>query len=502
MDAGFGARWLADIRREHYIGGSWAHDARAEPVEIINPANGLLVTTVPRASVRDASNAVDAARHAFDEGPWPRLQPIDRARMISQLAEGLWRKRELLTEAMIAQGGCTRAQANGAQVLEPIEFMRGYARLAELDPIESTHVSSDRFGGAPGLGVGHSIVAREPVGVVAAITAFNYPFMLNVHKVGAALAAGCTVVLKPTEFTCLDAAIMAKVVEEETDIPPGVLNVLLGAGGDVGAHLSSAQGVDHVTFTGSTETGRRVMAGSAATLKRVTLELGGKSANVITEDADLDRALGADGGLVTRHAGQGCAALSRVLVHESIHDAVVQRMVHHAPSIRVGDPSDPTTMMGPLINAAQCARVMGYIESGVAEGATLAFGGSRPPGLPRGHFLSPTVFTDVRSDMRIAREEIFGPVVVVQTFSSDEQAVRLANDSEFGLVGAVWSGTLERGLSIASRIRAGTLNVNGPGTGLFGLPYGGYKQSGIGREKGLAGVRDLSEIKTINYTAY
>jgi acyl-CoA reductase-like NAD-dependent aldehyde dehydrogenase len=260
--------------------------------------------------------------------------------------------------------------------------------------------------------------------------------------------------------------------------------------------------VDQVTFTGSTATGKRIMAGAAPTLKRLTLELGGKSANVIFADADLDRALAGDCGLVIRHCGQGCGHLSRVLVEESIHDEVVERMLARAATVVVGDPADPATEMGPLVNRAQWERVHSYVQSGVEQGATLACGGGRPAGFDTGFFMEPTIFTNVTNDMKIAQEEIFGPVVTVQRFAGEEEAVAIANDSVYGLNGAVWSGELSRALRVAGRIRTGTIAVNGIGSGLRDAPYGGYKQSGFGREFGEWGYREYTQLKAIRYTAY
>ena len=293
---------------------------------------------------------------------------------------------------------------------------------------------------------------------------------------------------------------LARIVAEETELPPGVLNILLGGHGDVGGLLSSHPMVDQVTFTGSTGTGRRIMAAAAATIKRVTLELGGKNANIIFADADLDRALAGDCGLVVRHAGQGCGALSRVLVERSIHDEVVDRMRRRAATIVVGDPLDPATEMGPLVSAAQWRRVKSYIDGGVAAGARLVAGGDRPPGRSDGFFMAPTVFTDVTSDMAVVQDEIFGPVVVVQPFDTEAEAVALANDTVYGLVGSVWSGTLERALRVGGALRAGLVYINGQGSADPVSPYGGYKQSGLGREWGQWGYLEYTEIKTLRYS--
>jgi aldehyde dehydrogenase (NAD+) len=484
----------------HYVDGEWLKPSTDETVNIVNPANGHVLARVPRATVVDAELAVNAARRAFDAGPWPRMSGEERAQVLHGFADALWRHRDELVDIVVAQGGCTISQARGLQVYTAVELLHGYAELAKRSPIEKFAAVGGALHGSSGT-LGHAMAIREPIGVVTAITPFNYPFFLNIQKIGPALATGCTVVLKPTEYTCLDAAFLARVADEESDLPPGVLNVLLGGFGDVGEYLSTHHMVDSVTFTGSTQTGRRIMRGAADTVKRVTLELGGKSANVIFADADLDRALAGDCGLVIRHCGQGCGALSRVLVEETIHDEVVERMTVRARTVVIGDPSDPTTEMGPLVSDAQWRRVKGYIDSGVREGATLVIGGDRPSTRPEGFFMAPTIFTDVRSEMAMYQDEIFGPVVLVQRFSDEDEAVDLANNTIYGLVGAVWSGTLERGLRVAGRIRTGLVTVNGPGDTDLSFPYGGYKQSGVGREYGEWAYNEYTELKTIRYSA-
>ena len=484
----------------HYFSGSWQEPAGSESVDVINPATEEIIARVPRATPGEAIRAIESARTAFDEGTWPRLAGNERARVIRQFADGLRRSRDRIADLVIRQGGCTVDQTRAMQVDDAISLMYRYAELAERSPIEAVTLGGGPFGGGV-AGIGSTVVTREPAGVVAAITPFNYPFMMNLQKIGPALAAGCTVVLKPTEYVCLDAVEIARILDEETDLPKGAFNLLLGGRADVGEILASHPGVDQVTFTGSTQTGRRVMASAAGTLKRVTLELGGKSANIIFADADLDLALAGDCALVIRHCGQGCGHLTRVLVEDSIHDQVVERMVARARTVVVGDPADPSTEMGPLVSQAQWDRVASYIRSGVDEGATLVYGGKRPPQLEKGFYLEPTIFSDVRNDMTIAREEIFGPVVGVQRFHDAEEAISIANDSIYGLNGGVWSGDLARGLAVASRLRTGMISVNGRGDGGREYPYGGYKQSGLGREFGLWGYLEYTELKTIKYTA-
>lgn len=484
----------------HYIDGGWVCPSSKDTVNIVNPATGATFASVPRATIEEARLAVSAARRAFDDGPWPRFSGGRRADILHGLADALWAHREELVDVVVRQGGCTITQAHGLQVYTPIQMLHRYAELARKSPIEKFAVSGGAFPGEQSS-VGHAMAIREPAGVIGAITPFNYPFFLNIQKIGPALAAGCTVVLKPTEYTCLDAALLAKIAHEESELPPGVLNILLGGLGDVGELLSTHEDIDGVTFTGRTQTGRRIMKSAADTVKRVTLELGGKSANVIFADADLDAALAGDCGLVIRHCGQGCGHLTRVLVEESIHDEVVERMTARAKTVVVGDPMDPSTEMGPLVSQAQWDRVDGYIKSGVDQGAILVTGGHRPSDQPVGFFMAPTIFTDVHSSMRIYQEEIFGPVVLVQRFSTEDEAVELANNTIFGLNGAVWSGSLDRALRVAGRMRTGLVTVNGPGNTDLDFPYGGYKQSGLGREYGQWAINEYTELKTVRYTA-
>jgi aldehyde dehydrogenase (NAD+) len=485
----------------HFIDGEWREAVGSETVDVVNPATEEVIASVPQATTEEAVHAILAARRAFDEGPWPRMARAERARILTGFADALWEHRDELADIVVAQGGCTISQARGMQCYLPIQMMRRYAELAGRDPVETFSIAGGAFDGAvPGVGTNLSV--REPAGVVSAITPFNYPFLLNIQKIGPAMAAGCTVVLKPTEYICLDAIRIAQIIDEETDIPAGVFNLLLGGRGDVGEVLCSHPAVDQVTFTGSTITGRRVMRAAADTIKRVTLELGGKSANIIFADADLDRALAGDSALVIRHCGQGCGHLTRVLVEEPIYEQVLERMTARARTVVVGDPADPATEMGPLVSHDQLNRVKGHIESGIEQGARLVIGGDRPADLDRGYYLQPTIFADVSNDMRIAQEEIFGPVVCVAPFRTEDDAIRAANDSVYGLNGAVWSGDTARGLKVAGQIRTGTIVVNGHGSGNWEAPYGGYKQSGLGREFGLWGYLEYTELKSLKYNAF
>ncbi|MGH7858490.1 MAG: aldehyde dehydrogenase family protein, partial [Candidatus Binatia bacterium] len=349
-----------------------------------------------------------------------------------------------------------------------------------------------------GLGIGQGVVRREPAGVVSAITPFNYPFYTNLSKIAPALAAGCTVVLKPSPYTPLSALLVAEIAAE-AELPPGVLNVVTGDV-EVSRLLTSHPAVDVVSFTGSDAVGEEIMRQAAGGLKRVVLEMGGKSANVVFADANFDRVVPNAVLGFTRHGGQGCACLTRILVEKSRHDEMVERLKEALAGLRVGDPADPATDMGPLIREAQRTRVERYVTLGREEGARIAYGGGRPAELRRGFFVEPTLFVDVRSSMKIAQDEIFGPVGVVLPFRDEDEAVSIANDSRYGLSGAVWSADPRRAYGVACRIRTGMVIVNGGGGGTNPHgPFGGYKRSGIGREFGEAGLQEYLETKTIGW---
>jgi aldehyde dehydrogenase (NAD+) len=349
-----------------------------------------------------------------------------------------------------------------------------------------------------GAGIGQGVVLREPVGVVSAITAFNYPVLLNLFKIGPALAAGCTVVLRPSPLTPLSALALGEAALE-TGLPDGVLNVVTGDV-DVSNVLTSDPGVDMVTFTGSDAVGQLVLAQAAPTVKKVVAELGGKSVNIITDGADLDAAAAHAVLNFTRHSGQGCAAFTRILAHQEIHDDLVERILAQLDSIIVGDPTDDATDMGPLISDRQRARVLSYIELGQTEGAKLAFGGGPTAGLPRGYYVDPALFIGADNAMRVSREEIFGPVAVVIPFRDDDEAVAIANDSPYGLSGSIWAADPVHAYGLATRLRTGMVHINGVGGGVNPhSPFGGYKNSGIGREWGEAGFEEFFETKSVNW---
>lgn len=479
--------WKYDL----YIDGKWDTGTSGRALTVVNPATEETIGTVPDASLDDIRRAIAAARTAFDEGPWPCMTPLERAAVIRRIAEVLQRRRSELVDLVRAETGSPQWIVEMLQVGVPLRVCADVADrvLPQFRFVEPMLPSFD-------LRPGQGIISKEPIGVAALITPFNFPLFLNVMKLAPALAAGCTVVLKPSPLTPLEALVLGEVADE-VGLPPGVLNIVTG-GAEESAELTTNPMVDLVSFTGSDTVGRQVMNQASATLKKVVLELGGKSANVIFADADLDAAAAHVVGEFTLHAGQGCSLLTRTLVEESIHDELVDRVNKQLAALKVGDPADPSVMMGPLISEAQRNRVEGYIKAGVDEGAEIAFGGGRPSHLERGYFVEPTLFTGVRNEMKIAQEEIFGPVGVVIPFTSEHEAVRLANDSDFGLGGGVWSTDVERALRVAQRIRTGMVAINGGG-GSMGKtgPFGGFKASGLGREWGEWGLDEFLEMKQI-----
>ncbi|WP_420750540.1 aldehyde dehydrogenase family protein [Rhodococcus sp. O3] len=478
-----------------YIGGKWVDGRGTETLTVVNPATEAVIGTVPQATAADVDDAVRAARTAFDEGPWPQMSPRERAAALRRMVDELQRRRAELVDLSIAEAGSTRTLAEFIQVGTPID------QLADLvDRVIGAFPFESPMPPMLGNGIGQGTVVREPYGVAALITPFNFPFFLNVFKVAPALAAGCTAVLKCSPYTPFEALVFGEVAEA-AGLPDGVLNIITGDV-EAGEALTTHPGVDIVSFTGSDTVGTKVYGQSAQSLKKVVLELGGKSANILLDDADLDDVMQSVlGGFIT-HAGQGCALLTRILVHESLHDELVARVKMALDYVTVGDPADPTVTMGPLIRETQRRRVEDLIRVGQDEGAEIAYGGGRPAGLDRGFFVEPTLFVGVDNSMRIAQTEVFGPVGVVIPFRDDEDAVRIANDSPFGLAGGVWSSDPLRAHGIARRLRTGMVVVNGGGGGLSpDGPFGGYKRSGIGREFGAAGLSEFLQHKTIQWPA-
>jgi len=472
-------------RRELFIDGAFTSPNASQVIEVRSPADGHVVGLVPEANLTDLDSAVAAARRAFDEGPWPRLTMAERAEHLGQVHAELNGRQGELAALVTDEVGTPISFSTMVQAMVPMMFLDYYVNLGRTYATEEVR---------PGM-LGPSIVVQEPVGVVGAIVPWNYPFYLTLAKVAPALLAGCTVVIKPAPETPLDIYLLAEAVEA-AGLPPGVLNVL-PAGREVGEALVGHPGVDKISFTGSTATGRRIMGICAESVRRVTLELGGKSACILLDDADLDLAVPGAVQAATLNSGQTCVAQTRLLVPRRRHDEVVERVVALFESMVVGDPRDPTTTIGPMVSARQQERVLGYIDIGAREGAKVATGGGVPSGLTDGHYVEPTVFVNVDNGMRIAQEEIFGPVLAVIPYEGDDAAVQLANDSIYGLSGAVWSGDTERGVGLARRIRTGTFAVNGLGMNPA-APFGGFKQSGIGRELGPEGLAPYLEYKSIS----
>lgn len=474
------------------IGGAWVPAAHGT-YPVINPATEEVAGRAPQCSLEQVREAARAARAAFESGPWPRLGPRQRGALLAEAAERFRARMGDLVELTIAETGALREVAVAQQIGAVAARLARYAELAgELgdEPLPPRHLS-----GARGLSCG--IVAREPVGVVACIAPFNFPMTNCAGKLGPALACGNTVVIKPSPVDPLGVAELCRIVAPV--FPPGVINFVNGSGAEIGVALVESPDVDMISFTGSTEVGCRIRLAAAARMKRTLLELGGKSANIIFADADPDRALASAMSVWTFHAGQICIAGTRVLVEESVYKEFTGRLAAAGLRLRIGDPHDPEVQVGPLISAAQRERVERYIARGMAEGAELACGGKRPSRLPRGFYIEPTLFVNVRNDMTIAREEIFGPVIAAIPFSDEAEAVALANDTEYGLYGYVWTGDTARGLEVARRLRTGTVQINGSPMNPD-APFGGYKMSGIGRDGGRYALDAYSELKYIGWT--
>jgi len=469
-----------------FLGGDWRTPAGTEVIEVISPATEEVIGRAPAAEKDDLAAAVRYARAAFDDGPWPLADVTERVAIIRAVADAIDSRTAEFADVLCAEQGLPRHALPAGQIAKAVGAFRAFAKIAETVPWVENR---------PGTGGRTLSVGRAPVGVVAAIVPWNAPLFVAAMKLAPALIAGNTVILKPPPETPLHTALLADVARE-AGLPPGVLNIL-PAGAEVGEQLVRHPGVDKVSFTGSTAVGRQIGAICGAGLKRCTLELGGKSAAVVLEDFELSPA-GARGLVAGAmvNAGQVCAAQTRILAPRSRYRDLVEAVAEAAASLTVGDPRDPGTDIGPLISARQRTRVEGYIGAATREGASLVTGGGRPD-FDRGFYVRPTVFADVHSRMTIAREEIFGPVAAILPYDGEDEAVALANDSDFGLAGAVWTGDVEHGASVARRIRTGSVAVNSPGALDIRGPFGGFKQSGFGREGGPEGLTEYTEYQTI-----
>ena len=469
------------VRDKFYIGGQWVAPSTAETIDVHRAGDGSVMGKVPAGSARDIEAAVTAARGAL--ALWSALPVEQRAECLQKISDGLKARAEELAKTIAQEVGMPLKMSARIQAGLPIANFANYARIAREFRFEER--------------VGNSLVVREPVGVVGAITPWNYPLHQIALKVAPALAAGCTVVLKPSEVAPFNAFILAEVIEA-AELPPGVFNLVTGLGNTVGEALVSHPLVDMISFTGSTRAGKRISEVAAQTVKRVALELGGKSASVVLDDADLAGAVKATVGNCYLNSGQTCTALTRLLVPESKYDEAAKIAAEVAKGFTLGDPLAETTRLGPLASAMQLERVQGYIRKGLEEGAELLAGGAdAPQGVPAGgYYVKPTVFGRVKPGSTIEREEIFGPVLSIITYKDEEDAIRIANDTPYGLAGAVWSKDEARAQKVALRIRAGQVDVNG---GAFNMnaPFGGFKQSGHGREAGVYGLEEFLEYKSL-----
>jgi len=477
-----------------YIDGAWTDAAGGATYDVVNPATEEVIARAPNASLADMNKAISAARRAFDDGPWTRTTPKDRAKVLRRLIDGLEKRKEEIRQWLITMAAAEYV-SHPIQLDTPLELLTNYHDLAtsfEFEQMLPVLISQTPMGAQ----VNNSMAYHQPVGVCGLIPTWNFPLFVTVQKIGPALATGCTMVIKPSPYAPLIDLIIAEVIEQ-CDLPKGVFNVVTGESPQLGAALVESPLVDKISYTGSVATGKRIMAAAAPTLKRVHLELGGKSAAIILDDADLDLVAPYASSPSFFHAGQGCAMCTRVMVPKPKHDGLLERLTNFvAAFVKVGDPADPSVMLGPVIREERRQKIEEHIESGKREGATLATGGGRPQDLPRGYFLQPTIFGGVCNDMRIAREEIFGPVLSVLPFNDTDEAIRIANESTYGLGGAVYTTDVAKGIEVAKRIRTGTVNVNGA-VSLLHTPFGGFKDSGIGREGGRWGMLEYSEVQAI-----
>ena len=481
---------LADGVGELFIDGKLS-SGNAGTFPTINPATEEVLGVAADADAEDMGRAVDAARRAFDDTDWSRNTEL-WVRCVRQLRDAMREHIEELRELTISEVGAPRMLTAGAQLQGPVGDL-GFS----ADSAESYSWKQDLGEAAP-MGIPtRRTIAREAVGVVGAITPWNFPHQINLAKLGPALAAGNTVILKPAPDTPWCAAVLGEIIAEHTDFPPGVVNIITSSDHSVGALLAKDPRVDMVSFTGSTATGRNVMADAAATIKKVFLELGGKSAFIVLDDADLAGACSVSAFTASMHAGQGCAITTRLVVPRARYDEAVAIAAGTMSSIKPGDPTEGGTVCGPVISARQRDRVQGYLDSAIAEGGTFACGGGRPADRATGFFIEPTVIAGLTNDARVAREEVFGPVLTVIAHDGDDDAVRIANDSPYGLSGTVFGGDPDRAAGVAARLRVGTVNVNGGVWYSADAPFGGYKQSGIGREMGLAGFEEYLETKVV-----
>lgn len=478
-----------------YIGGEWVTVGEFEPV--INPADESLILSAPVGNARIVSDAIGAARDAFDKGPWPRLSQRERQAKLTEFLDAIDRRKDEIIRLIVAEAGSTQMLASFLQFGIPMQHARHMVEISSRSAITPLPVETTPAGdGSITLGAG--VMSREPMGVVTCITPYNFPFFLNIGKIVPAMVVGCTVVLKPSPFTPIEALILGEIADE-VQLPKGVLNIVTG---DLEAAtlLTTDKRVDLISFTGSDKIGALIQAQSAPTLKRCLMELGGKSAMIVRADADVQAAAAAGmGGFIT-HTGQGCALHTRHLVHNSVKAQYVEVLKSMLSHVKIGNPIDPAVNCGPLIRDVARARSENYVAIALDEGATLVAGGRRPTGLDKGFYFEPTLFIDVHNSHRIAQEEVFGPIGVVIGFDTDEEAIDMANDSDFGLSGGIFSGNVGLAYDMALQMRTGGVLINGGGGRMSShAPFGGIKRSGYGREYGEEGLNEFTYMKTISF---
>jgi 5-carboxymethyl-2-hydroxymuconic-semialdehyde dehydrogenase len=469
----------------HFIGGEWAESADGGTFETINPATNAPIARVAKGGEAELGRAIAAARKAFDEGPWPRMRPAERARMLRKVGDLITQRAPEIAQTETLDTGLPIAQTGGAQIPRAADNFYFFAEMAN-------HMDGRAFHNADYL----NYTIQKPVGVAGLITPWNLPFMLTSWKVAPCLASGCTAVVKPASWTPLSNEKLAECIRD-AGVPEGVFNLVYGSGETVGMGMVRSEAIQAISFTGETTTGKAIMREGAATMKRYSMELGGKSPIVVFADADYERALDAAVFGVYSLNGERCTASSRCLVERSIYDRFVADLIARVNKIRVGDPMDRATEIGSLIHPSHLDRVLEYVEIGKAEGAKLVAGGGRMPGFDRGNYMQPTLFADVDNRMQIAQEEVFGPFLVVMPFDTEEEAIRLASDVKYGLAGYLWTGNTARAHRVAQGIQCGMVWVNSQNVRDLRTPFGGAKESGIGREGGDYSWEFYCEMKNV-----